>query len=127
MIVIDIDNIGNVLFVRQLNSGHNENTKDSIEIEGQEFSLMMANNPAELVTNYYYDITKLKLCKKEINPTAINNHTLSDLPIPSTVRIGSEEFLVEDGELEMTFDLPGTYTINVDSFPFQDATFEVTV
>jgi hypothetical protein len=64
---------------------------------------------------------------KLISPTTINGYILTNLPIPSTVRIGSEEFLVEDGELDMTFDLPGTYTINVDSFPFQDATFEVTV
>jgi hypothetical protein len=75
---------------------------------------------------YYYDLIDTVLPRPD-NPTTINGHILSNLPIPSTIRIGSEEFLVEDGELEMAFDLPGTYTINVDSFPFQDATFGVTV
>jgi hypothetical protein len=75
---------------------------------------------------FYYDLVDQILPRPE-NPTTISGYILTNLPIPSTIRIGSEEFLVEDGELEMAFDLPGTYTINVDSFPFQDATFEVTV
>jgi hypothetical protein len=76
---------------------------------------------------YFIDVQNSEIIPRPENPTTINGYILTNLPVPSTVRIGTEEFLVEDGELEMAFDLPGTYTINVDSFPFQDATFEVTV
>lgn len=50
---------------------------------------------------------------------------LSRLPVPCTVRIGGHEYEVDDGELEWSTLLPGTYPVRVEAFPYLDWESEV--
>jgi hypothetical protein len=58
--------------------------------------------------------------------------TLSGLPVPASVRVTregtgrSQVIPVPDGELVWDTDLPGTYTLTVQSWPFRDGVFRVT-
>lgn len=61
------------------------------------------------------------------NPARLTGTTLSALPVPSTVTINGAAYVVDDGELEITFPNAGTYAITVSSpFPFLDASFTIT-
>jgi len=50
---------------------------------------------------------------------------LSGLPLPCTVQIGEHRYGVEDGELEWSTLMPGTYYIHVEAFPYLDWDAEV--
>lgn len=53
---------------------------------------------------------------------------LSGIPAGSTVSVGNISDVVDDGELTIEFDLPGTYSIEINPPPqFLDETLEVTV
>ena len=57
---------------------------------------------------------------------SITGTTVSNLPIPTTVVANGVSYLVDDGEAELSFSLPGTYQIKLSSFPYQDKLIEVT-
>ena len=50
---------------------------------------------------------------------------LSGLPLPCAVQIGERRYEVEDGELEWSTLMPGTYYIHVEAFPYLDWDAEV--
>jgi len=52
--------------------------------------------------------------------------TISNLPIPTTVRTNGNSYTVTDGSAELSFSLPGTYKVYLSSFPYQDKVVEVT-
>lgn len=52
--------------------------------------------------------------KQAINADGMDTATLSGLPVPCTVLIDGEEFLVEDGSLEFVAMAPGDYFVSVD-------------
>lgn len=56
----------------------------------------------------------------------ISGTVISNLPVPTTVVINEEEFLVDDGSAELSFEHPGSYTVRLVSFPYIDKTVEVT-
>jgi hypothetical protein len=61
------------------------------------------------------------------NPTTLSGMKLLNVPNPSTVTIaGVNPQTVTDGEVDLEFTQPGTYTIVVSSWPALDATFTVT-
>jgi hypothetical protein len=61
------------------------------------------------------------------NPTTISGMQLSNVPNPSTVTIaGGSPTTVTDGEVELSFTQPGTYDVQVSSWPMLDAVFSVT-
>jgi hypothetical protein len=61
------------------------------------------------------------------NPTTLSGMQLSNVPNPSSVTIdAANPQQVTDGEVELSFTQPGTYTIVVSSWPMLDATFKVT-
>jgi hypothetical protein len=61
------------------------------------------------------------------NPTTLSGMKLSNVPNPSTVIIGTETAqTVTDGEVDLSFTQPGTYTVVVSSWPMLDTTFKVT-
>ena len=51
---------------------------------------------------------------------------LSGLPVPCMVLVGENRYEVEDGELEWSTLMPGTYYIHVEAFPYLDWDAEVT-
>ena len=53
--------------------------------------------------------------------------TFTGIPAGANVRVSgpaTDAFTVPDGELVMTFDVPGTYRVSIEKFPFRD--FEAT-
>jgi hypothetical protein len=46
--------------------------------------------------------------------------TISGLPDPCEVRVGTEAFTAVGGSAEISFDLPGSHTIRISHFPYQD-------
>ena len=61
------------------------------------------------------------------NTATISGMTISNVPNPSTVTIaGGSPTTVTDGEVDLSFTQPGTYTVVVSSWPMLDATFQVT-
>lgn len=70
--------------------------------------------------SHYIDMTtRLATKKSSINiniPDELSlpgTLILNDLPIPSNVKINSTLYVVGDGVLEVDFDFPGTYAIDV--------------
>jgi len=63
----------------------------------------------------------ISIDKTSIIADGIDTAILTGLPNPTKIVVGDNLFtvIVEDGSLELTFDLPGTYQIHVDPFPFQ--------
>jgi hypothetical protein len=52
--------------------------------------------------------------------------TLSGLPNPSTVLVDGTPYEVTDGVFEVSFDLPGSYRVQVEAFPYLPVEYEVT-
>lgn len=62
--------------------------------------------------------------RPEFSETVVGT-TISNLPIPTTVLCLNQEYNVDDGEVELTFTLPGEYDVLLTSFPFQDKIVKV--
>jgi hypothetical protein len=61
------------------------------------------------------------------NSAVLTGMKISNVPNPSTITIdGGEPATVTDGEVDLEFTQPGTYVIQVSSWPMLDATFTVT-
>lgn len=59
------------------------------------------------------------------NTAALSGLTLLNVPVPSTIRIGNQFYECDDGTAELAFNLPGTYTVKVISWPHLDKEFTV--
>lgn len=51
--------------------------------------------------------------------------TISNLPQPCTVTFKGQQYPVEDGSFSFTANIPGSYTVEVEAFPYLPATFTV--
>jgi hypothetical protein len=56
--------------------------------------------------------------RTNLTADGIDTATITNLPNPSTVTVNRQSVTVEDGTLELTFDLPGSYVVKVESFPY---------
>lgn len=63
--------------------------------------------------------------KGSISADGKDAFVLSGLPVPCVVQIGEHRYEVEDGGLEWSTLMPGTYHIRVEAFPFLDWDAEV--
>ena len=52
--------------------------------------------------------------------TKLTNTTLSNLPAPCTIYINGTPYECDSDTAELEFDQPTTYTIRVESWPYQD-------
>jgi hypothetical protein len=50
---------------------------------------------------------------------------ISGLPIPSTIKVDTQEYIIEDGEFEFTVDMPGVFHITCTAFPHMPKTWVV--
>lgn len=61
------------------------------------------------------------------NPSSISGMKISNVPNPSNVTIdGGVPSAVTDGEIDLSFEQPGNYSVRVMSWPPLDAVFTVT-
>jgi hypothetical protein len=59
------------------------------------------------------------------NPTTISGFVLSNVPVPSTIKINSVSYEASESEIELSFNLPGTYAVTVSTWPYLDKEFQV--
>jgi hypothetical protein len=64
-------------------------------------------------------INTISIDKTTMTADGVDVATISNLPNPSRVKVNNQIITIEDGLLELTFDLPGTYKVQVDPFPTQ--------
>lgn len=95
-----------------------------------------ARPPIDLYSHWYVDILDYTLRPRTDIPVSISktvikadnvDHTvLSNLPIPTTIRLNDEDYLVEDGIFEMSADVIGDYVLTISSWPHHDLTVTIT-
>lgn len=79
------------------------------------------------VFGHYIALPEKKVTARPANPATLDGMKISNVPNPSAVTIdGGEPVTVTDGEVELEFTQPGTFVIQVSSWPMLDATFTVT-
>lgn len=72
-------------------------------------------------------VTGGAIAERPANPSTLSGLRISNVPNPSTVTIdGENPYTVTDGEVDLEFTQPATYTVTVSSWPMLDATFQVT-
>lgn len=59
------------------------------------------------------------------NPARVEGLAIVDLPVPSTVILSDVEYEVTDGTAEFEFNLPGTYSVTVKSWPYLDQELQI--
>ena len=70
------------------------------------------------VNSLYIDNDTLKVKPKQ--QTELTGTTLSNLPVPCTILINGTPYECDSDIVELEFDQPTTYTIRVESWPYQD-------
>ena len=60
------------------------------------------------------------ITKRPTQLTQFNNSTLTNLPAPCTIYINGTPYECESDTAELEFDQPTTYTIRVESWPYQE-------
>lgn len=70
---------------------------------------------------------KFILDKLEVQANNIDKVTCSGLPIPFTVQIDTDEYVIDDGVFEFSTDIAGEYKITPLTFPYFRETITVTV
>jgi hypothetical protein len=66
-----------------------------------------------------------RVVSRDPNPAVLIGMELHDVPLPSTIVIDHQRYEVYDNIVELNLPLPGTYSVLLESFPYQDATFTV--
>ena len=64
---------------------------------------------------------------KGLCPAWLDGLTLRDMPVPSQLLVDKTIYDVTEPTVELSFNLPGTYTIKIFSAPYLPVTLEVTV
>lgn len=59
------------------------------------------------------------------NPARLDGLTLTDLPTPGVIHIGTASYPYDEPTVELEFAYPGTYTVRVEAWPHLDKEFEV--
>lgn len=74
----------------------------------------------------YVCLKRNKVKLKLGNPTRLEGMSLLNVPKPSIVTINRVDYVVTDGKVELAFEFPGTYRVDVHSVKHLPASFEVT-
>ena len=65
------------------------------------------------------------ITNRPVNPVTLVGHNLSNLPIPSKIRIRTQTYECSESTAELTFNFPGTYPVIVSSWPYLDKEFSI--
>jgi hypothetical protein len=63
---------------------------------------------------------------RPLNPTTLAGTTLTNVPIPATVKINGTAYPTNEATVVLDLTYPSTYEIVVSAFPYLDKTFTVT-
>jgi hypothetical protein len=103
---------------------------DSLRARGLRF--VVVPEGTSMVTNYVVDgelvarpAADIRITKTELPANKRARATITGLPDPCTLSIDGEPIAVTGGRLELTADMPGTYSIVFDEFPFMPWSAEI--
>jgi len=117
MIYIIYDQVGRIL--RNISS-----PQDMIEVQLQEGEMYLESD--NLIDDSVFYIDNSTIVKRPSFSETVQGTTISSLPIPTTIIVQGVSYEVSDGVAELSFNLPGTYPVILQSFPYQTKTIEVT-
>ncbi len=63
--------------------------------------------------------------KRPNNPTTLSDTTLSNLPVPCTIKVNTTEYACTDTSATLSLTYSGTYKIVVEAWPHLDAVFTI--
>jgi len=63
--------------------------------------------------------------KLVFNADGVDSVIISGLPNPCTIKVGGDEYFVDDGEFEFTVDVVGNYNIECTAFPNIPTSWEI--
>jgi hypothetical protein len=86
---------------------------------------MMANNPDLDIGGKSY-VKAWNIVPRPVMPIAISAHSLTGIPAGALVTVGITPYVVDDGELEISFTHPGIYQVRISLFPYLDFYCEMT-
>lgn len=87
-------------------------------------TVLETDDLASLYTDY---ILNGAVTPRPVNPSTLSGMTISNVPNPSGVTVGTDApVTVTDGVVDLSFTQPGSYTVQVQSWPMLDAVFTVT-
>jgi len=94
---------------------------------------LVVPDKASIATNYVVDgelvarpAADIRITKTEFPANRRARATITGLPDPCTLLIDGEPITVKGGRLELTADMPATYSIVFDSFPYLPWFAEIT-
>ena len=58
-------------------------------------------------------------------PATIDGMTITGIPEGAVLTVEGVDYIIDDGEAELSFTLPGTYQVKLSLWPYLDKTFEV--
>jgi hypothetical protein len=109
------------------------NPDDLNDLRARGFSFVVAPDNASQATNYVVDgqlvarpVADIRITKTEFPANKRARATITGLPDPCTLFIDGEPVAVDGGRLELTADMPATYSIAFDQFPFMPWSAEIT-
>lgn len=77
-------------------------------------------------STHYVDVSTGAVLAKQTFSATVSGTTISGLPPATTVRTDGNTFLVDDGQIELTYDFAGTYDVVCTAIGFHPRTFVVT-
>lgn len=77
--------------------------------------------------NSYVDLSgpEPMIAERQEMPATLNGLTITGVPLGATLRIEGVDYAVGDGAAELSFTLPGAYTVKLSCWPYLDKIFEV--
>ena len=106
---------------------------DLDDLRARGFSFVVVPDNASMATNYVVDgalvprpTFPIVLDRMEISADGTDVAAIEGLPDPCTLLIDGEPVVVTGGRLELTADMPATYSMVFDQFPFMPWSAEIT-
>lgn len=96
---------------------------DMVEIQLAEGEAYLES--LETVDDALFYVSNQSIIERPSFSETVKGTVISNLPTPTTVRVQRTTYEVLDGTAELYFSLPGTYQVDLESFPYRDKTIEV--
>ena len=97
-------------------NGHIYHTRQC-KVEPDPGEGIIVDRMVDLKTEYYNDDSVVPRPEMDL---IINNLSISNIPTGTEVRIDDDTKTINDGVLDLEFDLPGEYTLYFTNFPYQN-------
>jgi hypothetical protein len=80
----------------------------------------------KIVDDTLFYVQNLFILQRPLFSEFVEGTTITNLPVPTTLLVEGTSYETTDGIAELSFSIPGTYSVTLQSFPYQDKTIGVT-